>query len=99
MDRGFPILMLVFAGVLLLYAALIRASKSTDLIMRSQFAKIPDKEAYAKQFSKALAIIALAPAGSALFGLLGQPVISVIVLIGGGIAGIINAIRLVQKVM
>ena len=70
METGFPILLLCLAGLLLLYAGLIAATGDASLIFRSYAAKMKDRKAYARQFGKLLAVVAIAPAVSGEVGLL-----------------------------
>lgn len=81
MEYAYSILMFCLAGLLLLYAGAVYRSKSDELIMRSYAVKMKDKEKYARQFSKVLALVALSPALSALVGLFVQGVVPVVVLI------------------
>lgn len=67
MDTGFPILMLIFSGALLLYAALLAITK--DYKMLPYKAQIPvrpkNPKKYTMQISKIVAIVALAIAAGA----------------------------------
>ena len=81
MEYAYSILMFCLAGGLLLYAGAVYRSKSDELIMRSYAAKMEDKEKYARQFSKVLALVSLSPALSGLAGLFVQGVVPVVVLI------------------
>lgn len=68
MEYGFPVLMLVFGAALLLYALGVR--HDPYMIPRLYAAKITNLTAYAKEFAKVLAIIALSPVISGIIGLL-----------------------------
>ncbi len=70
MEYGYAFLMLAFAAGILLYAAMI-APGNWQLIARNYAADMRDPEAYAKQFAKVLALVALAPAASAVFAIVG----------------------------
>lgn len=70
MEHAISILLFLFAGLLLLYAGLIAATKSTDLIPRDYAAKMEDKKRYAVQFAKVLAAVSLAPAIGGAAGLI-----------------------------
>lgn len=60
MEHGFSILMIIFGGAILLYAALIAAG-GYDMIPRNYATHVPDKKKYAKQFAKLLALVGLSP--------------------------------------
>lgn len=81
MEQAYSILMFCFALGLLLYAVAIALSKSTNLIPRMNRVSVKDPRRYAWQFAKTLAIVALAPAASAVAGLLFGPGVGVIVLV------------------
>ena len=65
----FSILMFCFAGALLLYAGLLALTRDYDLIPRGYATRPKDKTAYALAFAKAIAVTALAPLGSGIYGL------------------------------
>ena len=65
----FSILMFMFSGGLLLYAAILALSKDVKMIPRDYAAKITDKRRYATQFAKVIALVALAPAYGGIVGL------------------------------
>ena len=65
----FSILMFCFAGALLLYAGLLALTKDYSLIPRGYATQPKDKRAYALAFAKAIAVTALAPLGSGIYGL------------------------------
>lgn len=66
----FAILLFALSGMLLLYAALLAKTKDIRLIGRSYAAKPKDKRAYATQFAKVIAVVAVAPALAGIVGLL-----------------------------
>ena len=71
MEYAYSILMGIFAAALLLYAGLMALTKDYKILpYRSQMAVTPkDPEHYTVQFAKVIALVALAPALSALVGL------------------------------
>ena len=68
MEYGPAIMMLVFAGALLLYAALLAITKDYDLLPRRATSPVRPKNSrkYTFQLSKVLALTALCPALTAL---------------------------------
>ncbi len=99
----YSILMFLFAGGMLLYAALLGATKDYKLIMRYWVTKPKDKRAYAAQFAKLIALVACAPALSGIVGLFGDSDgivwIALAVLFAGLVAAIAFGVRLMRKVM
>ena len=71
MEYGYSILMGIFAGLILIYAGLMALSKDYKMLpLRARVSVQPKNEKqYAKQLAKAIALVALAPALSALTGL------------------------------
>ena len=69
MEYGYSILMFIFSGALLLYAALIALTGSTGLIPRQHSVKTDNPRRYARRFAGVLALTALAPAHSGLIAL------------------------------
>lgn len=65
----FSILMFMFSGGLLLYAAILYLSKDVKMIPRDYAVKVTDKRRYAVQFAKVMALVALAPAYGGIVGL------------------------------
>ena len=96
MEYGFSILMLLFALALLIYAGWMALTKNYDMLpARARVSVDPkDKKAYTKQLAKVIALVAAAPALSALVGLWNL-MAAVIVLI----AGIAVCIWLGTKIM
>lgn len=68
MEQGFPMLVLIFGGAVMLYALLIRIF-GYGMIPRNWAVQPTNQDAYARQFSKILAILALSPILSGLAGL------------------------------
>lgn len=71
MEYGYSILMGIFAGLILVYAGLMALFKDYKMLpLRARVSVKPKNEKlYAKQLAKAIALVALAPALSALTGL------------------------------
>lgn len=69
MEHAYSILKFLFAGALLLYAGLLAVSNDAKLILRNSAAKMTDHKRYATQFTKVIALTALAPALSGVAGL------------------------------
>ena len=71
MEHGFSILMLIFAGALLLYAGLMAVTKDYNLLpLRARVSVKPkDKKAYTFQLAKVIALVSAAPALGGLAGL------------------------------
>ena len=84
MTYVYSILMAVFAGALLLYAALMALTKDYKMlpIRARQSVKPKDPKKYTAQLAKAIALVASAPALSALVGLW-NVMAAVVVLIAG----------------
>ncbi len=86
MEYGYSILMLIFAGAILLYAGLMALTKDYRLLpMRAQVSVKPKKpKLYMARLAKAVALAALSPLLSALVGFWYMPaafVVFVVVLI------------------
>lgn len=71
MEYGYSILMGIFAGLILIYAGLMALTKDYKMLpFRARVSVQPkDEKRYMKQLAKAVALVALAPALSALTGL------------------------------
>ena len=83
MEYAFSILMICFAGALLLYAGLLALGKDPKMIPRHYAAKIKDPKAYTRQIAKVIALVATAPLHGGIVGLfLGPGVAAVVVLLG-----------------
>ena len=65
----YSILMLCFSGALLLYALVLYITKDYNMIARHYAVNPKDKRKYAEKFAGIMAVVALAPALSALIGL------------------------------
>jgi hypothetical protein len=55
------ILLFIFSGALLLYAALLALTKDVSLIPRGGAAKVKNARTYAKRFAGVIALVAVAP--------------------------------------
>lgn len=84
MDHGFPILMFIFAGVLLLYAMILAITR--DYKMLPYRAQVPVKpknpKAYTMQLAKVIALVSLAVAIGAAVALWNQLIGAVVILAG-----------------
>lgn len=71
MEYGYSILMGIFAGLILIYAGLMALTKDYKMLpFRARVSVQPkDEKRYMKQLAKVVALVALAPALSALTGL------------------------------
>lgn len=71
MEYGYSILMGIFAGLILIYAGLMALTKDYKMLpLRATVSVKPKNEKlYMKQLAKVVALVALAPALSALTGL------------------------------
>ena len=71
MEYGYSILMGFFAGLILIYAGLMALTKDYKMLpFRARVSVQPkDEKRYMKQLAKVVAMVALAPALSALTGL------------------------------
>ncbi len=97
MEYAFSIIMFALGGVVLIYSGIVRLSKSTDLIFRSYTADIKDKEKYAVQFSKLMALIALSFILSGAVGLLCIEWLDAVVAISSFIAAMVFGIKKFMK--
>ncbi len=89
MEYGFPVLMFLFSGALLLYAGILFLTKDCRMLpaRARQSVKPKDPERYARQLSKVIALTAAAPALGGLAGFL-HPLLAVAVLVIGTAAAI-----------
>ena len=87
MDNGFSILMLIFAGAILLYAALMALTKDYNMLpLRAQVSVKPkNPKKYMTQLAKAVALVAVPVALGGLIGLWNAMVGLIIILLGVGI--------------
>ena len=87
MDNGFSILMLIFAGAILLYAALMALTKDYNMLpLRAQVSVKPkNPKKYMTQLAKAVALVAVPVALGGLIGLWNAMVGLIIMLLGVGI--------------
>ena len=97
MENGYSILMVLFALALLLYAALIGLTRDAALIPKMGAVKVKNPKRYAWQFAKTMAIVALAPAASALVGLLLGPMAGLIALLPAMVVCIALGVRYAGK--
>ena len=99
MEYGFSILMFIFAGALLLYAALMATTKNYNILpMRAAVSVDPkDKKAYTAQLAKVIALVAAAVAAGAVTGLFNIPA-GLIVMLVAVIAAIWAGTRIMKKV-
>ena len=97
MDYGYAVLMFSIAGALLLYSLILVKTKNISLVVQADKARIQDKQAYAKQFGKAVAVISLAPAVSGILWLTGAVRRSIAFLVLGFIICVWEATNLVSK--
>ena len=99
MEYSFSILMFIFAGALLIYAALMAITKNYNILpMRATVSVNPkDKKAYTAQLAKVIALVAAAVAAGALVGLFNIPAGLVVMLIAV-IAAIWAGTRIMKKV-
>ena len=86
MDNGFSILMLIFAGAILLYAALMTATKDYRMIpFRARVSVKPkNPKKYMTQLAKAVALVAAPVALGGLIGLWNTMAGLVIMILGMG---------------
>ena len=97
MNEGFPIIMLAFSGMLLVYAGLMALTKDYKMLplrMR-QSVKPKDSRKYMTHLAKVIAIVAAAPGLSGLLGFWNIPV-AVVILIGGTILAIWLGTRIMK---
>ena len=99
MEYGYSILMAVFAAAILCYAGLMAIVKDYKMLpYRARVSVKPkDEKRYMVQLSKAVALVALAPALSALAGLWNM-LAAMIVLIAGTVFFIWLGTRLMRGV-
>ena len=99
MEKAFPILLLCFAGAIILYALLLAATKDVNLIPRSEQAKIPDPKAYALRFAGIMGLVAVGPLAGGIAGLIYDNKRAAIALIVGMVFSLWGATQLIKKVM
>ena len=91
MDQAYSIFMFCFSAALLLYAAAVKGDPK--LLPRSHAVNMKNPKAYARQFSKVMAIVALGPAFSAIVGLLAGPGAGLVVLVPACVVAIVLGLR------
>ena len=86
MDNGFSILMLIFAGAILLYAALMALTKDYKMLpVRAQVSVKPkNPKKYMTQLAKAVALVAVPVALGGLIGLWNAMVGLIAMILGVG---------------
>ena len=99
MEKAFPILMLCFAGLLLVYAGILALTKDVMLIPHADKVKIPNPKAYALRFAGIMALVTIGPLASGIAGLIYDNKRAAIVLIVGLVFSLWGASQLVKKVM
>ena len=99
MEKAFPIFMLCFAGLLLVYAGILALTKDVMLIPHADKAKIPDPKAYALRFAGIMALVTIGPLASGIAGLIYDNKRAAIALIVGLVFSLWGATQLVKKVM
>ena len=83
MEYGYSILMGIFSLVLLIYAAIMAISKNYEMLpYRAKVSVNPkDPELYMTRLAKVIALVALAPALSAIIGLWNKAVAFIILIL------------------
>ena len=77
----FSILMFMFSGGLLLYAALLAITKDYNMIARHYATKVKDGKEYAARFARVIALVAVAPAYSGIIAQVFSEGIGMVVLV------------------
>ena len=98
MEKAVPILLLCFAGAIILYAVLLALTKDVGLIPRHEQAKIPDPKAYALRFAGIIGLVAIGPLAAGIAGLIFDNKRAVIALIVGMVFSLWGATQLIKKV-
>ena len=98
MDNGFPILMLLFAGALLLYAALMAVKKDYNMLpyRATQSFKPKHPEKYMVQLAKIVSLVAVMIAVGALIALW-NAAIGAIVMVVGVVVAIWCGTKIIKK--
>ena len=92
------VLMFCFAGMLLLYAALLALIRDPKMIPRHYAANMKNKKAYCVQLAKVIALVSLAPLELGLISLLGHPGIGALVGLGQFIFSLWGGTKLMRSV-
>ena len=97
MNEGFPIIMLAFSGMLLIYAGLMALTKDYKMLPLRMRQSVEPKDCrkYMTQLAKVIAIVAAVPGLSGLLGFWNIPV-AVVILIGGIILAIWMGTRIMK---
>ncbi len=84
MENGFPIFMLIFAGAILLYAALMAVTKDYKMLPYRARVSVKPKnpEKYMVQLAKIVALVAVMIAAGAVIALWNAAVGAVVMIIG-----------------
>ena len=99
MEKAFPIRMLCFGGLLVLYAGILALTKDVMLIPHADKAKVREPKAYALRFAGIMALVSVGPLASGIAGLIYDNKRAAIVLIVGLVFSLWGATQLVKKVM
>lgn len=96
--KAIAILMFCFAGMLLLYAALLALFKDYKMIPRHYAANMKDKKAYCVQLAKVIALVSLAPLELGLISMLGHPGVGALVGLGQFVFSLWGGTKLMHSV-
>lgn len=98
MDEMEPyaILMIIFSGALMLYAACLYISGDHHMIVRNYAVKMKNKKIYARQLGKVIGLVALAPLLGGLTSLVAGGIYPVLVMIVSFIILIRLGIRMMR---
>ncbi len=98
MEQGFSVLMFIFAGVLLLYAALLAIKKDYRMLpyRSTQSVKPKDPKKYVAQFAKIIALVAAAIAVGAAVALWNGGIGAAVMVIGV-VAALWLGTRMIKK--
>lgn len=98
MDYGFTILMFIFSGGLLLYAALLALTKNYDMLPRRATVSVSpkNKKKYTVKLARAIALVAAVPALSGLTALWSGP-LAAFVFVGGLVISLWLATKIVKN--
>jgi hypothetical protein len=97
-QEAVAILMFIFSGCLMFYAALLFIFQDYRMIMRHWAAKMKNRKAYTRQFAKLLATVALAPLLAGIASLYAGPGIGLAVLLATAVAAIAVGVRFMKDV-
>ncbi len=96
MDHNFSFLLLIFAALILLYAAIMAITKDYRMLPARGFVKPKNPKKYMLQLSKAVALVGMAigVGGAVSFWKVG---IGIVIMIGGTIAAIWYGTKIVKN--